>query len=46
MAQGMVAVKDYFGYKSMAEFRKDWSELTDQDKTDLRTGVDNGTLTY
>lgn len=42
----MLKVKEYFGYKSMAEFRKDWSELTDQDKTDLREGIANDTLTY
>lgn len=33
------------GY-TMEKFRNDWRALTDQDKTDLRNGIGNGTLTY
>jgi hypothetical protein len=36
----------FFGYKNLAKFRADWSQLTDKDKTDLRTGIGNGTFDY
>lgn len=47
----MLDVFNYFSedktndYK-LARFKNDWSKLTDQDKTDLKTGIGNGTLTY
>lgn len=31
---------------NLAAFRADWAQLTDKDKTDLRTGLGNGTMTY
>jgi hypothetical protein len=34
--------KDY----NMAAFRADWAGLTDKDKTDLRKGLGDGTMTY
>jgi hypothetical protein len=30
----------------LSTFRKDWEALSEQDKTDLRTGIGNGSLTY
>jgi hypothetical protein len=30
----------------MAQFRKDWQDLTEQDRDDLRNGLEDGTLTY
>lgn len=33
------------GYK-LATFKNDWSNLTDQDKADLKAGIGDGTLTY
>lgn len=41
----MKAVMEFFGMK-IGEFRKEWAELTDQDKEHLKTGVADGTLTY
>lgn len=47
----MVDVYNYFSdnrkndYK-LATFRTEWSELTDQDKSDLRMGIGNGSFTY
>lgn len=41
-------ISDFFkipGY-TLKEFKKDWESLTDQDKTDLKEGIGNGTLTY
>lgn len=40
------AVMDYFGYESAAAFNRDWRELTDEDKAQLKEGIANGTLTY
>jgi hypothetical protein len=42
----MVQVKDFFGYKKLSDFRADWNNLTEQDKTELKKGIGNGTLTY
>jgi hypothetical protein len=28
------------------EFREEWAQLTDQDKTDLKNGIGDGSLTY
>lgn len=41
----MVDVMKFFGMKP-PEFRKDWAELSRQDKEDLKSGIENGTLTY
>jgi hypothetical protein len=38
-------LKEYFEM-SAADFMKQWKELTDQDKNDLRQGVENGTWSY
>jgi predicted component of type VI protein secretion system len=45
---GLAAVQKYFATSdyNMAQFRSDWSKLTDKDKTDLRNGLGDGTLTY
>jgi hypothetical protein len=42
----MVEVKDYFGYSKLSEFRSDWNNLSDKDKTELKSGIGNGTETY
>lgn len=39
-------VQKYFGYTNLAQFRKDWVELDDATKKDLRNGIGNGTFTY
>ena len=47
----MLAVYMFFsddksnGY-SLASFKADWQKLSDKDKDQLKTGVENGTLTY
>lgn len=41
----MVDVMKFFRMKPQ-EFRKDWAELSPQDKEDLKSGIENGTLTY
>lgn len=42
----IVQVKDFFGYDNIGEFRKQWNELTEQDKAQIREGIGNGSLTY
>lgn len=39
-------IKDLFGYPTLAAFSKDWKELTDKDKEQIKEGIGNGTLTY
>ncbi len=45
----MSAVWQYFkdvpGLK-MAQFRDEWAQLSDEDKTALKTGVADGSFTY
>jgi len=42
----LIEVKNYFGYDSPTAFAKDWKQLSDQDKTQLKVGIGNGTFTY
>lgn len=39
-------VRAYFDIATAAEFTKEWRALSDADKTDLKTGIGDGTLTY
>lgn len=34
------------GYDNLAQFRKDWTKLTPEDKDQLRAGIGNGSMTY
>lgn len=38
-------VMKYFGMP-IAEFKREWMALSDNDKDDLRQGIGDGTLTY
>lgn len=46
----MLAVFKFFsaGYPEykMTDFRKDWAELTDEDKTQLKAGIADGSFNY
>lgn len=39
-------IREFFGYASLADFGKDWRQLTDEDKDQIRTGIEDGTLNY
>ena len=41
----MVDVMKYFDIK-IGQFREEWSQLTDADKTQIKEGLENGSLTY
>lgn len=45
---GLAQVQKFFATPdyNMAQFRSDWSKLSDADKTQLRQGLGDGTLTY
>lgn len=36
----------YFGYKSLSEFKADWSKMTETDREQIKVGIGNGTETY
>lgn len=38
-------IMSYFGM-SASEFMKAWKLMTDQDKTDIKSGLANGSYTY
>ena len=42
----MIDVMKFFGYSSTAAFSKDWKLMVDNDKLQLKSGIDDGTLTY
>lgn len=39
-------IKDYFGYSTLPAFSKDWKQLSDKDKEEIKKGLSDGTLTY
>lgn len=39
-------MKEFFGYTKLADFSKDWKELTDTDKVQIRQGLADGTYNY
>ena len=41
----LVIMREFFGMTT-AEFSGAWRKFTDKDKSDLRAGFENGTLTY
>jgi hypothetical protein len=41
----VVDVMRFFGMQT-ATFKKQWGELTDKDKADLKQGIGDGSLTY
>jgi hypothetical protein len=48
-ADGTATIKevlDFFEYPTTAQARRDWIELTDEDKNDLKKGIGDGSLNY
>jgi hypothetical protein len=39
-------VKDFFEESNTAKFSKEWKELSEEEKRQLKEGIGNGTLTY
>jgi hypothetical protein len=43
---GVKDLKEFFGYAKLADFSREWKELTDDDREQLRTGIADGTFNY
>jgi hypothetical protein len=41
----LATIRDFFEVKT-AQFMKEWQELSDQDKADIRQGFEDGSMTY
>lgn len=42
----LIQLKEFFGYAKLADFSADWKRLGDKDKTDIKSGFVDGTMTY
>ena len=42
----MIEVMKYFGYANAAAVRKDWNDLSETDREQLKTGVKDGSFNY
>lgn len=39
-------IRKFFGIDNIAQFRKEWNDLSDKDKAHIKSGIENDTLTY
>lgn len=39
-------IKDFFGFKSLSEFSAEYKQLSEKDRDEIKTGIENGSLTY
>lgn len=39
-------IKDFFGYKSLSDFSADWKQVSDADRAQIKTGIENESFTY
>ena len=42
----LTRIKDFFNYPTLKAFASDWKALTEEDKAQIKQGVEDGTLTY
>lgn len=42
----LLKMKSFFGYTDLATFKKEYNQLTDEDKEQLKKGIRDGSLTY
>jgi hypothetical protein len=42
----LIKIKEFFGFASLQDFKAEWSELSEKDRTDLRKGIADGSMTY
>lgn len=42
----LAALRVALGYKSLGEFGRDWKLLSDKDKQELKSAIENGSMTY
>jgi hypothetical protein len=48
MSEGLMlkVIMEFFGYKKLTEFSKDWKALDERSREQLRTGLADGTFDY
>lgn len=39
-------ISKFFGYTSLSEFAKDWKQLDDRSKDQIKGGIQDGTFDY
>lgn len=39
-------LKEFFGYTKLADFSRDWKELSEAERAQIRGGIADGTFTY
>lgn len=39
-------LKAYFGYEKLTEFSKDWKELSEESRKQIKDGINDGTFNY
>ncbi|QFG14288.1 hypothetical protein PBI_TOURACH_50 [Mycobacterium phage Tourach] len=42
----MKKIMEFFGFTSAGKFMPEWKALTDQDREQLKAGIEDGSLTY
>ncbi len=42
----LTQIRDYFEFTSTAAFSAEWKRLTTDDKVDLKSGFENGSMSY
>jgi hypothetical protein len=42
----LARIREFFGYPSLSAFGKDWRALTDEDKDQIKKGIEDGSLNY
>lgn len=42
----LTLIRDYFGYKSTQAFSREWNELTQADKDEIKQGFQDESMTY
>lgn len=42
----LTKIREFFGYPNIAAFGKDWRNLTDEDKAQIKHGIEDGSLNY
>jgi hypothetical protein len=39
-------LKEFFGYEKLADFSRDWKELSEEERAQIRGGIADGTFNY
>lgn len=42
---GLKDLKEFFGYSKLQDFSRDWKLLSEEDRAQIRGGIEDGTMT-